>query len=139
MFALTRTALIRRGFMTALVMIAIGPFLALWSLQSVDTMFNTPHHWIPASNEQRREFEWFCEHFESQALVVISWPGCTVDDPRLENFEFALLDATRPDAARNKELFDRVISGYSTLRQLTSEPIELSREEAIARLTGVLV
>jgi len=120
-------------------MLALGPFLAVWSLRSVDTMFNTPHHWIPDTNQQRTEFEWFCEHFESQALVVISWPGCTVDDPRLEKFEVTLLDPTQPQAARNKALFDRVISGHSILRQLTSEPIELAREDAIARLQGVLV
>jgi predicted RND superfamily exporter protein len=120
-------------------MLALGPFLAIWSLRSVNTMFNTPHHWIPADNQLRQDFERFCEHFESQALVVISWPGCTVDDPRLEKFEVTLLDPTQPQAARNKALFDRVISGHSTLRQLTSEPIELAREDAIARLQGVLV
>ncbi|MEO8497696.1 MAG: hypothetical protein ABI614_21735, partial [Planctomycetota bacterium] len=131
MFSLSRTALIRRCFVTALAMILLGPLLASWSLRSVGTMFNTPHHWIPATNQQRREFEWFCEHFESQALVIIGWPGCTIDDPRLHEFEVALLDPARPRAARNKELFDRVVSGYSTLRQLTSEPIDLSREEAL--------
>ncbi|MDA1052626.1 MAG: MMPL family transporter [Planctomycetota bacterium] len=139
MFSLSRTALIRRCFVTAFAMLALGPFLAWWSLRSVDTMFNTPHHWIPATNQQRQEFEWFCEHFESQALVVISWRGCTVDDSRLAEFEVALLDPAQPDAVRRKELFDRVISGYSTLRQLTSDPIDLSREDAIARLRGILV
>ncbi len=120
-------------------MIALGPLLASWSLRSMQTMFNTPHHWIPATNPQRQEFEWFCEHFESQALVVISWPGCTVDDPRLKQFEVALLDPTRSHATRNKELFDRVVTGYSTMRQLTSVPIDLSRTEALSRLRGVLV
>ncbi len=102
-------------------------------------MFNTPHHWIPKTNEQRLEFEWFVEHFESQALVVISWPGCTVDDLRLKEFEVALLDPTRAESARNSKLFDRVVSGYSTLRQLMSSPIDLSRKAATARLRGVLV
>lgn len=139
MVSLSRTALIRRCLISALVLLALAPFLASWSLRSVDTMFNTPHHWIPATNEQRQEFEWFVEHFESQALVVISWPDCTIDDERLKQFELALLDPARFDANRNRELFDRVISGYSILRQLTAEPIDLSRDEAISRLTGVLV
>lgn len=120
-------------------MIVLGPFLATWALRSLGTMFNTPHHWIPAGNQQRVEFESFCEQFESQALVVISWPACTVDDPRLAAFEGALLDLNQPHTARNRELFDRVVSGHSTLRQLMSEPIELSREVAVARLRGVLV
>jgi hypothetical protein len=38
-------------------MLALGPFLAVWSLRSVNTMFNTPHHWIPADNQQRQDFE----------------------------------------------------------------------------------
>lgn len=120
-------------------MIALGPVLAVWSLRSVETMFNTPHHWIPANNEQRTDLEWFCDHFESQALVVISWPGCTVDDPRLAAFETSLLDPHEPHFARNSQLFDRIVTGYSTLRQLMSEPVELSREESVSRLRGVLV
>ncbi len=120
-------------------MLVLAPLLAWCAFQGMQTMFNTPHHWIPKNNPQREEFEWFVEHFESQALVVISWPGCTVDDPRLNAFESRLLDPSSPHAARNRLLLDRVVSGYSSLRQLTAEPILLSREQAVGRLRGVLV
>ncbi len=120
-------------------MLLLGPLLAVWSMRSVQTMFNTPHLWIPETNQQREEFDWFCEHFDNQALVVISWPGCSIDDPRLARFELALLDPANIDAVRNAALFDRVISGYSTMRQLTSEPLELSHEQAVGRLRGTLI
>ena len=135
----SRSSMVRRSLVTAIMMLVVGPFLAVFSLRTVDTMFNTPHHWIPKTNEQRQEFEWFVENFESQALVVISWPGCTVDDPRLKEFELALLRDDRDRNATSGKLFDRVVSGYSTLRLLTSSPINLRHQAATARLQGVLI
>jgi uncharacterized protein len=130
---------VRRLIGTVVLMVMLAPLLSWWSVRCVTTMFNTPHLWIPAANEQRRDFEWFVAHFESQALVVISWPQCTVDDPRLAEFERLLFDPAPPHAELADELLDRVITGHSLLRQLTSEPIDLAADEATERLRGVLI
>lgn len=139
MFSISRTALIRRCLLTAAAMFVLSPILARSSLRCVDTMFNTPHLWVSRDHPQRKEFDWFVEHFESPALVVISWPGCTVDDPRLAAFETELLDPAESDPANRVALFDRVVTGHSVLRQLMARPLEYSRQESLARLRGVLV
>ncbi|MGB7345071.1 MAG: MMPL family transporter [Pirellulaceae bacterium] len=125
--------------MTSIVMICAGPFLASWSMSAVDTMFNTPHLWIPKSNEQRQDFEWFVNRFESQAIVVLSWSGCTIDDQRLAEFERVLLDSERPNFERRAALIDRVQTGYTIVRQLTTSPIGLRRTSAISRLRGGMI
>jgi predicted RND superfamily exporter protein len=120
-------------------MIVAAPLLVWWSLQCVEGMFNTPHLWIPATNQQRIEFDWFTEQFESPALVIISWPGCTVDDPRLTAFEQALTDPTHPHyRSSSGQLLDRVVTGQAVLQTLMME-LDLSRETSLARLRGVLV
>jgi hypothetical protein len=132
--------LIRRFVFTFAAVMLIAPLLAWWSLRCVDSMFNTPHLWIPPAHEQRAEFEWFVEHFESQALVIISWPDCTIDDRRLVELEDALTDPLHElYDTRNADLIDRVITGYSIVRDLMDEPVDLSKKDAVARLRGVLV
>lgn len=139
MFSFSRTALIRRCLLTAVAALVLGPLLVWSSLRCVETMFNTPHLWVAADHPQRREFDWFVEHFESPALVVISWPGCTVDDLRLEAFETELLDPAETDRSNRGALFERVVTGQSVLGELRGEPLDFSRQEALARLRGVLV
>lgn len=133
-------ASIRRFQLTLVGMLLLSPVLLWASVQCVQGMFNTPHLWIPETDPQRRDFELAVEQFESQALVVISWPGCTVDDPRLGQLTTALLESDQATGqASHTPLIDRVVTGYDVVRQLTSRPLELSRSEAVERLRGALV
>jgi predicted RND superfamily exporter protein len=136
----SRIAFIRRFVISLAILLVAAPLLVRWSSQCVDGMFNTPHLWIPAADEQRTKFEWFAEHFESPALVIISWPGCTVDDPRLAQLGDALTDPEHEHYdARSGALIDRVVTGNEVLEELMLKPLGLSRAAAAARLRGVLV
>jgi len=130
----------RRSLVTLLAMAAILPFLLWGTRRAVESMFNAPLHWIPPGFEARRQFDEFVRQFQSQEMIVVSWPGCTVDDERLERFAEALLS---PDAGEtpppSQALFTHVLSGYRLLRQLMDEPLNLSRPAAIRRLRGSLV
>lgn len=140
MLAADRSALIRRTWVTLAAMAMLAPVLAWCSVQCVRSMFNTPHLWIPEDDAQRREFDRFVKRFESPAVVIISWTGCTVDDPRLSELESALTDREHSAfQSINAVLFDRVVTGRSALHQMTDPPLELEREEAIERLRGALI
>ncbi len=45
---------------------------------------NNVHDWLPTTYDETQDFSWFQEHFENETFVLISWDGCTLDDPRLE-------------------------------------------------------
>lgn len=130
---LTRTALA-----AFLVLVSLSPLLGWAAWQGVQAMQNTPILWLPPDFPERQEYEWFRQSFRVRDSIVVSWRGCTVDDVRLQ----ALAEAVREwDGARDASLalFDRVTDGYTALREMTSEPLELDRATALRRLEGNLV
>ncbi len=44
---------------------------------------NRVEDWIPSGHPETRELDRFISLFQSEEVLVISWPGCTLDDPRL--------------------------------------------------------
>ena len=49
---------------------------------AVRGMKNDVRDWLPSSFHETRELEWFRDHFLGEQFVVVSWPGCSADDPR---------------------------------------------------------
>ena len=95
---------------------------------------------LPTSCSPGRIYDRFSKDFESNDLILISWPGCTVDDPRLIEFEKQINASRTTEFGETHEtLFDRIVSGAGTLNSLTAPPLKLPREEALERLQGVLV
>ncbi|MEM9660060.1 MAG: hypothetical protein AAF961_16985, partial [Planctomycetota bacterium] len=123
-----------------LLMGASLPWVLSGSQLAVESMFNAPVHWISPSFDGLRRFRQFVEQFDVHETILVSWPGCTVDDPRLREAAAAVeqLRATR-QAAVEPEFFAGVANGYDLLRELTSEPVDLSRARAVGRLTNVVI
>lgn len=69
---------------------------------------------------------------------MISWPGCVVDDERLDSFTESLRSSPAFFDG-DKWLFHRVTSGRDVLRQLTDAPMLLSIEDAKQRIRGSLL
>src|SRR6185312_7733749 len=47
---------------------------------------NNVHDWLPDTYDETQDFSWFQQHFSNETFVLVSWDGCTLDDPRLELF-----------------------------------------------------
>ncbi|MHB8862336.1 MAG: efflux RND transporter permease subunit [Pirellulaceae bacterium] len=126
---------------TLVLLAASLPLIMHGSQSAIHSMFNTPRLWVPPTFPARREFIHFTEQFRAQQVIVVSWPACTLDDLRLLQFTETMRSAI--EAGGEKHLYGRyftqVTSGYTLVRQLTSEPLNLSRPEAIRRLQGTLV
>ncbi|MFZ5828647.1 MAG: efflux RND transporter permease subunit [Planctomycetota bacterium] len=121
-------------------MLAALPWVVRGADRSVADMFNAPILWVPPHFEARREFSEFVDQFRAQEMILISWPGCTVDDERLLRLGQALRDPLQDDQRQVfSRLFSRVRTGYEVLRAMTEEPSGFSRAEALRRLWGTFV
>lgn len=123
---------------TLAVLVPLGGPVIYGAKKSLENNVNSPIAWMPESFVERQQYEMFLEQFESNDVVVVSWRGCTIDDPRLEIFRRSLEQA---DTVRRPEqrYFSRIISGQAVVGELMDEPLNLDRSAAVARLVGSLI
>jgi predicted RND superfamily exporter protein len=137
---LWRSALVRRGVVCTIVMLLLLPAMISSSGRSIESMENSPLRWIPRESESRQDFNQFLDLFGAHEIVLVSWSGCRIDDPRLDEIEKALGERSRRrrEAAKPR-VINQVMTGLASLRQLTEPPINLSQDDALERLQGVVV
>ncbi len=124
------------GLYLAVVLLLAGlslPWIAVGVRGALRSNTNDPRQWLPRGFPETETYLWLQEHFGSDEITVVSWPGCTLDDDRAECLAEALL--ADPQTA----VFQRALTGRQVLEQLTSPPLDLPRREAIRRLQGVLI
>ena len=116
------------------------PIIALGVTRAIRSNANDVRDWLPAHYAETRDYRQFQEHFGSEDFVVVSWPGCTLEDERLHAYTAQLLDANDLRLRKGQDaLFLRVTNGRELIGQLTSPPTALPREAAIERLQGTVV
>jgi len=121
-------------------MTAALPVILLGVHYALEESSTDAREWVPHHLPEVQRYEWFQEHFETEDLVIISWPGCSIDDPRLDDLADALLKASTDASAEGRPAyFSRVMTSHGTLAEMTSPPLDLSRGQAMHRLRGVLV
>jgi len=121
----TRIAIIVLGLMAL-----ASPLLIYGAIMALRSTSNDPRQWLPRGFAETDTYDWFGQQFGTDELAVVSWPGCTLDDPRVPEFAAAL---------EASEYFDRVRSGESVLAELTDSGTGLNRASALRRLRGILV
>lgn len=125
---------------------------AFWALKKNK---NDVAQWLPAQYEETTTFKWFRQHFAGEQFILLSWDGCTLDADELRLMVAKLDPSHHPtkvdadgDGAEEvvppkddprAQYFRQAITGKDLLERLTSEPISLSDEEALARLKGTLI
>lgn len=89
--------------------------------------------WADDSLPVKQEFQAFADQFGRPELVVVSWPGCTVDSVQLEQLAGAL------EADSASQWFTNVVTPASLVDKIRQAPGSL-RESAIkAQLRGLLI
>lgn len=130
----------RYGTLILLVSLFLLPFAVLGTARAIKTNKNDVKQWLPETYEETKIYREFRERFEGEEFILVTWEGCTLDDQRLRLLTEKLVPpADVPRAADQPSFFSEVITGRSILEVLTSEPLNLSREEALERLTGSLI
>ena len=137
---MNQSANFRRFAISVVIMAAMAPWMITATEKTFESMFNAPAQWVPEHVDYRRDFVWFGENFRGQAIVLISFPGCTLDNDDLDEFPRAILQSTENHPSKlRRELISYATSGRDILQRLTSEPLSLSRRSAVARLRGSLI
>ncbi len=120
----------RYAQVTLAVMLLAFPLIVFGARSALRSTSNDPRQWLPRKFAETDTYDWFELHFGSDEIAVVSWPGCTLDDPRI-----GVLDA----ALEGSPFFDRVLTGPEVVEELTAPPLDLTRKSAIRRLQGILV
>jgi uncharacterized protein len=116
------------------------PLVGIGARQAVRSNANDVRDWLPAHYQETQQFRLFLQHFGSEDFILVSWPGCTLDDERLDHYAKWLDDRAGKRVAHDEPAYiARVTTGRELVAQLTAEPINLSRREAISRLSGVVI
>lgn len=101
---------------------------------------NDVRDWLPAHFEETRQYQWFRELFGSEEFVVASWPGCRLDDPRLDSVAARLRERSAQSEQRGAgPLFTRVTTGAELVEEMTSDRLGFSLQTAVDRLRGTLI
>lgn len=129
---------------TAFGVLLLAAFLLPLTLLGVRTAIrsnaNDVRDWLPAHYAETQQYRWFNEQFGSEDFVVVSWPGCTLADERLDKLAERLRQRSILSEQRGSgPLFRRVMTGRELVEQLTTEPVNLDRERIVSRLQGTLV
>ncbi|QDV22694.1 efflux RND transporter permease subunit [Aureliella helgolandensis] len=119
--------------------VLLAPLIVYAADLAVKSNSNNVMDWLPESFQETQDLKWFGEHFGTDAMLMLSWEGCTLDDPRARALAEALrrpfIDATDEEI----QLFSRVSSGGEIEEQLRGPPLELSAGAARKRLEGWLL
>ena len=129
-----------RFLATVIMIVCLLPLIGYAAHMTSNSMLTLPSRWLPESMPERQSLTGFIDDFESGDFIVVSWEGCTVDDPRLEAVQ-AAFDAIASNWSRAADaaLLDRTTTSYAVLREMTEGPLQLPRDEALERLSESLV
>lgn len=127
----------RRNRVVIFALLAILlPLIVVGADRAIRSNSNRVADWLPESFEGTKRLRWFLKHFQGDELLMVSWPGCTLDDDRLPRLAEALVE---PPPGQTEPLFRRVFTGPEVLASLTAEPLEISPEDAKNRMEGWLL
>ena len=90
----------------------------VWAVLNLPVGSSGVHEWLPEGRPERARYEAFVESFGNDQVVLISWDGCQVDDPRLVEYRDQLVvDSLFSSHIAKLESSDALIS------QLTEPPL----------------
>jgi predicted RND superfamily exporter protein len=116
----------------------LAPLVAWGAVQAMRTNANDVRTWLPQGLPETKEYARFGRYFGTEEFVAVSWEGCTIDDPRLSQLADRLT-ADTTDQASETPLVASVLTGPQALNELMAPPLNLARDEAIARLRGFAI
>ena len=83
------------------VIFFIVPFALRGSKLALERVENNIKDWLPSDFPETKELNWFGEHFVGESFVLVTWEGCTEEDPRFELLTKKLRAEVVSDSAEN--------------------------------------
>ena len=126
------------GIMAILVFLL--PLVVVGAIKAKGNNRNDVKGWLPLEYPETKVYRFFRQSFQGEEFILLSWDGCTMADPRLELLARKLLPPPEEASRINRPLyFKSAQTGPRAVERMTSEPLNLDRQEAISRLTGALI
>ncbi len=128
----------RRFFLILMYALLLSPWIVTGVAGALKTNANSPLDWVDSNFAPRQQYDRFSSQFGAGDVVVISWPGCVVNDSRLDRFAAALRNSA-VFYDDGQWLFHRVTSGREAVLVMTHPPLSIGQDEAAGRLSGSLI
>ena len=91
-----KTFFARRALLILCVILFLTPFALRGARMALQRMTNNVKDWLPSDFPETADLEWFGRHFLGEQFIVVTWPGCTEDDERFQNFVAKLQNEISP-------------------------------------------
>ncbi len=91
-----QTFFARRALLILCVVFFLTPFALRGARMALQRMTNNVKDWLPADFPETADLEWFGKHFLGEQFIIVTWPGCTEDDPRYQKFVHTLQHEIAP-------------------------------------------
>jgi predicted RND superfamily exporter protein len=122
------------------ILVCLLPLTIMAARTAISSNVNDVRDWLPAHYKETGQYEWFRERFGSEEFVVVSWPGCTLDDARLPQLSSILAERSRSQESLGKPpLFTQITTGRELVDDLTGVGAGLSLHQALTRLQGTII
>ena len=122
------------------VLVFFLPMVVVGAIKAKGNNRNDVKGWLPLEYPETQVYRFFRRNFQGEEFILLSWDGCTMTDPRLELLARKLLPPPEEAARIDRPIyFKTALTGPRAVERMTSEPLNLTAEEAISRLTGALI
>ena len=112
--------------------------VCIWSVRRIQ-MDDSPERWISSDNPQALASQWYRKYFPEEDIVLVTWEGSYLADPRVKTLVEAIEGKPDADGIRRDGLkqIKKVRTPQELLGQLAKT--DLPQVEAIRRLQGTLL
>jgi len=110
----------RRALLILCVIVFMTPFAMRGARYALQGMKNNVKHWLPSDFPETADLEWFGRHFMGEQFVIITWPGCSEDDPRFHK----LVEKLRGEVAPPEPVESQAPEGVTADTPAEKEPFE---------------
>lgn len=125
----------RRFRLVFLYILLLLPGIIYGAREAIQTNANSPVDWVDDHFRPRRDYDAFAEQFGAGDVVFLSWLGCWIDNPQLDELTAALRqDARFSDSSGS--YFQRIDSGRAIFQELTQHSFGIGESEAKRRMRG---
>jgi len=102
-----RSFFARRALLVLMAVFFLVPFGLRGAKLSLQRMKNNVADWLPDAYVETAVLDWFRQQFVSEQFILLSFPGCTEDDPhnRIELLAQKMVPKDVPPVAIEHELF----------------------------------
>lgn len=121
----------RNRLLIALALLAWCGFVG-WGLSHAETNIEDFFPWLPDDAPVRAEYIDFINNFGSDDVLIVSWEGCRLGDPRVDKSRRALLES-------GQRWVRDVTTAEPVINELMRPPSRMGRQQVIDKLTSILI